>query len=65
MSLIHKVEEATLQYGSTSRRSIGEFILKEKSGLHRYSLQEIADKTFTSKAAVVRFAQAVGFSGWK
>ena len=65
MSLIHKVEEATLQYGSTSRRSIGEFILKEKSGLHRYSLQEIADKTYTSKAAVVRFAQEVGFSGWK
>lgn len=65
MNLIHKVEEAMMQYGSNSRRSIGEFILKEKSSLHKYSLQEIADRTYTSKAAVVRFAQALGFSGWK
>lgn len=65
MNLLHKVEEAMMQYGGNSRRSIGEFILKEKNDLHKYSLQEIADKTYTSKAAVVRFAQAVGFSGWK
>lgn len=65
MNLLHKVEEAMMQYGGSSRRSIGEFILKEKNDLHKYSLQEIANQTFTSKAAVVRFAQAVGFSGWK
>lgn len=65
MNLLHKVEEAMMQYGGSSHRSIGEFILKEKADLHKYSLQEIADKTFTSKAAIVRFAQAVGFSGWK
>ena len=53
------------QYGGSSRRSIGDFILKEKNDLHKYSLQEIADQTYTSKAAVVRFAQALGFSGWK
>ena len=65
MNLLHKVEEAMMQYGGNSRRSIGEFILKEKNDLHKYSLQEIAEKTYTSKAAVVRFAQAMGFSGWK
>ncbi len=65
MNLLHKVEETMMQYGGNSRRSIGEFILKEKDSLHKYSLQEIADQTFTSKAAVVRFAQAMGFSGWK
>lgn len=65
MNLIHKVEETMMQYGSASRRSIGEFVLKEKSELHKYSLQEIAEKTYTSKAAVVRFAQAMGFTGWK
>lgn len=65
MNLLHKVEEAMMQYGGSSRRSIGEFILKEKNDLHKYSLQEIADQTYTSKAAVVRFAQALGFSGWK
>ena len=65
MNLLHKVEEAMMQYGGSSRRSIGDFILKEKNDLHKYSLQEIADQTYTSKAAVVRFAQALGFSGWK
>lgn len=65
MNLLHKVEEAMMQYGGSSRRSIGDFILKEKNDLHKYSLPEIADQTYTSKAAVVRFAQALGFSGWK
>ena len=65
MNLLHKVEEAMMQYGGSSRRSIGDFILKEKNDLHKYSLQEIADQAYTSKAAVVRFAQALGFSGWK
>ena len=65
MNLFHRIEETMLRYGSSSRRSIGEFILKEKGNLHKYSLQEIADKTYTSKAAVVRFAQALGYSGWK
>ena len=65
MNLFHRIEETMLRYGNSSRRSIGEFILKEKGDLHKYSLQEIADKTYTSKAAVVRFAQALGYSGWK
>lgn len=65
MNLLHKVEEAMMQYGGSSRRSIGDFILKEKNDLHKYSLQEISGQTYTSKAAVVRFAQALGFSGWK
>ena len=65
MSLIHKVEEITMEYGGGARHSIGTFILEKKSALTRYSLQEIADATYTSKAAVVRFAKALGFSGWK
>ena len=65
MNLIHKVEEITMEYGGGARHSIGTFILEKKSALTRYSLQEIADATYTSKAAVVRFAKALGFSGWK
>lgn len=65
MSLIHKVEEITMEYGGGARHSIGTFILEKKSALTRYSLQEIADATYTSKAAVVRFAKVLGFSGWK
>ena len=40
-------------------------ILREKSHLYRYSIQEIADDTYTSKAALVRFAKELGFSGWR
>ena len=56
MSLIHKVEEITMEYGGGARHSIGTFILEKKSALTRSGLQAIAAATFTSKAAVVRFA---------
>ena len=65
MSLIHKIEEVMMEYGGGSRQSIGAFILEKKGSLTKYSLQEIADATYTSKAAVTRFAKALGFSGWK
>lgn len=65
MNLLQTIEESTLQYGNESRRAIGEFILKERDHLYRYSLQDIADYTYTSKSAVVRYAQSIGYSGWK
>ena len=65
MNLIQRVEEATVLYGGGTRKNIGEFILREKTHLYRYSIQEIADATYTSKAALVRFAKELGFSGWR
>lgn len=65
MNLIHRVEELSMYYGSGSRRAIGAFILQERRHLHNYSIQEIAEKTYTSKAAVTRFAKELGFSGWR
>lgn len=65
MNLIHRVEELSMHYGSGSRKAIGTFILQEQRNLHKYSLQEIAEKTYTSKAAIVRFAKELGFSGWR
>lgn len=65
MNLIQRVEEAAVLYGGGTRKNIGEFILKEKSHRYRYSIQEIADATYTSKAALVRFAKELGFSGWR
>ena len=65
MNLIHRVEELSMQYGGGSRKAIGSFILQERRHLHNYSIQEIAEKTYTSKAALVRFAKALGFSGWR
>lgn len=65
MNIIQQVEEQTMQYGSGAKKSIGEFVLQERSRLHNYTIQQIADKTYTSKAALVRFAKGLGFSGWR
>lgn len=65
MNLIHRVEELATSYGGGSRKAIGTFILQERRNLHKYSIQEIADQIYTSKAALVRFAKELGFSGWR
>lgn len=65
MNLIQRVEETAVLYGGGTRKNIGEFILRERSHLYRYSIQEIAEATYTSKAALVRFAKELGFSGWR
>ena len=57
MSLVHRVEELSRNYGGGSRKAIGSFILKEKGHLHEYTVQEISDFTYTSKAALTRFAK--------
>lgn len=64
MLLFQRIEELSYQY-TDARRTIGEFVLNEKSRIEDYSMQEIADRTFTSKSSLVRFAKALGFSGWK
>ena len=63
MTLAQRVEELTLSYGSETKRAIGEFVLQKKNRLRDYSTQQIAEETYTSKAALVRFAKALGFSG--
>ncbi|MHC1681481.1 MAG: MurR/RpiR family transcriptional regulator [Clostridiaceae bacterium] len=64
MYLFQKIEEISMQ-NNTANKIIGEFVLREKDKLHNYSMQEIADLTYTSKPTLVRFAKALGFSGWK
>ena len=65
MTLSQRVEELTASYGSDSKRVIGEFVLKKKSHFREFSTAKIAEETYTSKAALVQFAKALGFSGWK
>ena len=65
MTLSQRVEELTETCLNDSKRSIGEFVLREKGQIREYSTQQIAEQTYTSKAAVVRFAKALGFDGWK
>ncbi|EOS60182.1 hypothetical protein C815_01749 [Firmicutes bacterium M10-2] len=64
MFLIQKVEELIVTYND-GRKSIGEFILTNFSTIQNYSIDEIAKKTRTSKASIVRFAKTLGYEGWK
>lgn len=63
MYLFQKIEEVSIQYGD-ARKNIAEFLLKERSHIKNYSMQQIADRTYTSKPTLVRFAKNVGYSGW-
>lgn len=65
MTLSQRVEELTISYGNDSKRAIGEFVLHQKSRLGEYSTVQIAEATYSSKSAVVRFAKALGFAGWR
>ena len=64
MTLAQRVEELTISSGGDSKRTIGEFVLEKKERLREFTTQQIADETYTSKSALVRFAKALGFSGW-
>lgn len=64
MFLFQKIEETMMKY-TDARHAVGEFILREPEALYQYTVSEIAEKTYTSKATVVRFAQAMGYEGWK
>lgn len=48
-----------------ARYAVGEFVLHEQSNLHKYTINQIAEYSYTSKATVVRFAKTLGFYGWK
>lgn len=64
MYLIQKIEEMEMLY-KDARHTVAEFVLKEQKSLHKYTIQDIADLTFTSKATVTRFAKTLGYQGWK
>lgn len=64
MLIVQKIEEEVYK-SSGSSRIIGQFLLENRLKLHEYSMQEIADKTYTSKSTLVRFAKTLGFAGWK
>lgn len=64
MSLLHQIEDIAHHYSNGSKQTIAEFILKENGKLNKYSLQEIAGITYSSKPALIRFAKALGYSGW-
>lgn len=64
MFLFQKIEEMMMNYDD-ARHSIGEFVLNEKDNLYKYTINEVAEYSYTSKATVVRFAKTLGFTGWR
>ncbi|MEY8461854.1 MurR/RpiR family transcriptional regulator [Streptococcus merionis] len=64
MFLFQRVEEFIV-HRQDANAVIGHFLLDKRLEIHQYSMADIAKETFTSKATLVRFAQALGYSGWK
>ena len=64
MFLFQKIEEIIMIY-KDARASVAEFVLQEKDNLHKYTINEVAYHSYTSKATVVRFAKTLGFEGWR
>lgn len=64
MFLFQKIEELMMTHHD-ARYAVGEFVMHEQANLHQYTITQIAEYTFTSKATVVRFAKTLGFVGWK
>ncbi|WP_265456999.1 MurR/RpiR family transcriptional regulator [Enterococcus sp. HY326] len=64
MYLFQKIEEDAVRH-EDARKYIGDFLLLEKGNVSQYSMQQIAEKTFTSKTTLFRYAKNLGYSGWK
>lgn len=64
MFLFQRIEEAMIK-NNDAKANIAEFVLEERKELHKYTISQIAEHTYTSKATVVRFAKALGYEGWK
>lgn len=64
MYLFQRIEEVMMEYHD-ARHVIAEFLLNERAHLYQYTMDDIANLTFTSKSTLVRFAKTLGFKGWK
>ena len=64
MFLFQKIEEMMMKYHD-ARYAVGEFVLQEKANLYKYTINEVAEYSYTSKATVVRFAKTLGYDGWR
>lgn len=64
MFLIQKIEELMVNHPD-ARYAVGDFVLHEQKNLHNYTINEVAEHSYTSKATVVRFAKTLEFEGWR
>lgn len=64
MYLFQRIEELMMEC-QDARHVIGEFLLNKKNQFYKYSMEDVAKLTYTSKPTLVRFAKSLGFKGWK
>lgn len=63
MLILQKIEDIVCK-STDAGAAVGKFLLQEKGKLEDYSMIEVADLTYTSRATLVRFAKKLGYSGW-
>lgn len=63
MLLSQKLEQMSSN-SQDAQKVISEFLLRKQGEIRKFSMQEIADETFSSKTTLVRVAKKLGFSGW-
>ena len=64
MLLSQRLEHLSIVYDD-SRRTVSRFLIEQGPYLEQYTMQQIADATYTSKATLVRIAKQLGFTGWR
>lgn len=50
---------------TTNEKSIAEYVISEKENVLYLTIQELAQKTYTSHSAIIRFVQKLGLAGYK
>ncbi|MBQ9824858.1 MAG: MurR/RpiR family transcriptional regulator [Solobacterium sp.] len=65
MMIIKKIESLTRQSNSGTAGVIGRYVLENRTDFFRCPTKEISAKLSVSKSALVRFAQKLGFDGWR
>ena len=63
MLIAQKLEEMSMNC-KDARGSVSAFLLAHKGDLSHYSMQQVADATYTSRPTLVRIAKRMGYSGW-
>lgn len=63
MLIAQKLEEMNMNC-KDARGSVSAFLLAHKADLGRYTMQQVADATYTSRPTLVRIAKRMGYSGW-
>jgi len=63
MSCVYKIREGTASYTDTEKK-LADFILKHITEVTLFSAQVLAEQVGVSAAAIIRFSQKLGYSGF-